>query len=30
MNAPTNGVFSLLRRELGKAEDMIDGNSFVN
>ena len=30
MNAPTRGVFNLLRDELGKAKDMTDGNSFVN
>jgi hypothetical protein len=30
MNAPTSGVFNLLRDDLGKAEDMLDGNSFVN
>jgi hypothetical protein len=30
MNAPTNGVFNLLRDDLGKAKDMTDGNSFVN
>jgi hypothetical protein len=30
MNAPTSGVFNLLRDELGKAEDMTDGNSFVS
>jgi hypothetical protein len=30
MNAPTSGVFNLLRDELGKARDMTDGNSFVD
>jgi hypothetical protein len=30
MNAPTSGVFNLLRDELGKAKDVTDGNSFVN
>jgi hypothetical protein len=30
MNAPTGGVFNLLRDELGKAMDMTDGNSFVD
>ena len=30
MNAPTSGVFNLLRDGLGKAKDMTDGNSFVN
>jgi hypothetical protein len=30
MNAPTSGVFNLLRDDLGKATDMTDGNSFVN
>jgi hypothetical protein len=30
MNAPTSGVFNLLRDELGNAKDMTDGNSFVN
>ena len=35
MNAPTSGVFNLLRDDLGKADlgkakDMTDGNSFVN
>jgi hypothetical protein len=30
MNAPTSGVFNLLRDDLGKAKDVTDGNSFVN
>ena len=30
MNAPTSGVYNLLRDDLGKAEDMTDGNSVVN
>ena len=30
MNAPTSGVFNALRDDLGKATDVIDGNSFVN
>ena len=30
MNAPTSGVFNLLRDDLGKAKDMTDGNSLVN
>ncbi len=30
MNAPTSGVFNLLRDDLREAKDMTDGNSFVN
>ena len=30
MNAPSGGVFNLLRDDLGEARDMTDGNSSVN
>ena len=30
MNAPSCGVFNLLRKGPGKAKDMTDGDSFVN
>jgi hypothetical protein len=30
MNAPTSGVFNVLRDDQGRATDETDGNSFVN